>query len=334
LGVIGFEGNGKANALPVWNPFDVAVDSVGNIYIADTNNNVVQKVDTSGNIVVVAGVSRPCYGGPCGDGGLASKAKLNAPQGVLVDAKGNVYIADTGDNRVRVVKPNGRIYSFAGNSTSSCPSGTLPCGDGGLATQASLSVPEGLALDSNGNVYIADSGDNRVRVVSLTTGNINAFAGTGTSCFPSWNTCGDGGPALSAHLGNPQGISIDSSQNLYIADTRDQRIRIVSAAGTINTFAGTGRLGFAGDGGQAVNARFAGPSGVFVDSTGNVFISDTGNQRVREVTPSGVINTILGGGNGGDGGAPTAAQFANPNGVAVDSAGNYYISDTSNNTVR
>src|ERR1700693_6484949 len=101
LGFIAFQGNGKANAEPVWNPFDVAVDAQGNVYIADTNNNIVQKVDTSGNMVVIAGVSRPCYSGRCGDGGLATKAKLNAPQGVIVDAKGNIYIADTGDNRVR-----------------------------------------------------------------------------------------------------------------------------------------------------------------------------------------------------------------------------------------
>jgi trimeric autotransporter adhesin len=334
IGVIGFEGNGKANALPVWNPFDVAVDAQGNVYIADTNDNIIQKVDTSGNITVVAGVSRPCYSGRCGDGGLATKAKLNAPQGVLVDAKGNIYIADTGDNRVRLVKPNGFIYPFAGNFATSCTSGTSPCGDGGPAVKASLSVPEGLALDGKGNVYIADSGDNRVRVVNLKTHNINAFAGTGTSCFPSWNTCGDGGAALSANLGNPQGISVDSSQNLYIADTRDQRIRIVSAAGTIKTFAGTGHHGFFGDAGQALDAQLSGPNGVFVDSGGNVFISDTGNQRVREVTPNLVINTILGGGNGGDGGAPTAAQFANPNGVAVDSAFNYYVADTTNNTIR
>ena len=334
IGVIGFQGNGKANALPMWNPFDVAVDAQGNVYIADTNDNIIQKVDTSGNITVVAGVSKPCYAGRCGDGGLATKARLNAPQGVLLDGKGNIYIADTGDNRVRVVKPNGNIYPFAGNFATSCSGGTQSCGDGGLAVKASLSAPEGLALDNKGNVYIADSGDNRVRVVSLKTHIINAFAGTGTSCFPSWNTCGDGGSALSANLGNPQGLSMDKSLNLYIADTRDQRIRIVSATGTINTFAGTGHHGFAGDTGQAVDAELSNPNGVYVGSAGNVFISDTGNQRVREVAPSGVINTILGGGNGGDGGAPTAAQFANPNGVAVDSADNYFIADTTNNTVR
>jgi len=334
LGYVAFHGNGKASQEPVWNPYSLAVDAQGNIYIADTNNNIVRKVDTSGNMVIVAGTSKPCYQARCGDAGLAVKAKLNAPQGVVVDAKGDIYIADTGDNRVRVVRTNGYIYPFAGNFATACASPTSPCGDGGPAVKASLSVPEGLALDGKGNVYIADSGDNRVRVVSLKTHNINAFAGTGTGCFPSWNSCGDGGSALTSQLGNPQGLSVDKSQNVYIADTRDQRIRVVSAAGTITTFAGTGHHGFAGDTGPAVNAQLAGPNGVFADAAGNVFISDTGNQRVREVSPAGIINTILGGGNGGDGGAPTAAQFANPNGVAVDSAGNYYIADTGNNTVR
>ncbi len=334
IGVIGFQGNGKANALPMWNPYDAIVDAEGNVYIANTNDNIIQKVDTSGNITVIVGTSKPCYAARCGDGGLATKARLNGPQGILFDAKGNLYIADTGDNRVRVVKPDGNIYPFAGNFATSCSSGTQACGDGGLAVKASMSAPEGLALDNKGNVYIADSGDNRVRVVSLKTHIINAFAGTGTSCFPSWNTCGDGGSALSANLGNPQGLSIDKSENLYIADTRDQRIRIVSVAGIINTFAGTGHHGFAGDTGQAVDAELSNPNGVYVDSASNVFISDTGNQRVREVVPTGVINTILGGGNGGDGGAATAAQFANPNGVAVDPSDNYYIADTTNNTVR
>lgn len=333
-GYIGFHGNGLANTEPVWNPYGLAVDGQGNIYIADTNNNLVRKVDTSGNMTNVAGTSKPCYQTRCGDGGSALKALLNAPQGVVLDASGNIYIADTGDNRIRVVRTNGNIYPFAGNfNVSPCSNPTSPCGDGGAAVQASLNAPVGLAVDSKGNLYISDTGDNRVRVVNKKTRVINAFAGNGTSCAPAWNPCGDTGAALQANLGAPRGLSIDSSLNVYIADTRDQRIRIVSSAGTINTFAGTGHHGFTGDGGSPTAAQLAGPNGVFVDSAGNVFISDTGNQRVREVT-AGVINTILGGGNGGDGGGPTGAQFANPTGVALDSSGNYYIADTNNNRIR
>jgi trimeric autotransporter adhesin len=324
---------GKANTEPLWNAYGLAVDKQGNIYIADTGNNSIRKIDPSGNLQTIAGVSKPCYQGRCGDNGPALSAKLNAPQGIAVDSAGNIYIADSGDNRIRVIKTNGNIYPFAGNwNVPSCTTPTSPCGDGGPAPKASLNAPVGLALDGKGNVYISDTGDNRVRVVNVKTRIINPFAGTGNSCSPSTNPCGDGGSALQANLGAPRGISVDKSLNVYIADTRDSRIRIVTA-GTINTFAGTGVHGFQGDGGSPTSAQLAGPNGVFADSAGNVFISDTGNQRVREVT-GGVIQTILGGGNGGDGGEPTAAQLADPYGVAVDSSNNYYIADASNNRIR
>ena len=324
---------GPANTEPLWNPYGLAVDKQGNVYIADTGNNRIRKVDPSGNFTSFAGSSKPCYfQGRCGDGGNALKAKLNAPQGVAVDAAGNVYIADTGDNRIRVVKPSGIISRFAGNwNVPACTSPTSPCGDGGPAASASLSAPIGIALDGKGSVYISDSGDNRVRVVSLKTHIISAFAGNGTTCVPT-SQCGDGGSAANASLGPPRGLFADSSGNVYIADTRDNRIRIV-AAGTINTFAGTGVHGYQGDGGSPTSAQLASPSGVFADSKGNVFISDTGNQVIREVT-AGVITTIMGGGNGGDGGSPLAAQFAGPNDVAVDSSNNYYIADASNNRIR
>jgi trimeric autotransporter adhesin len=331
MGVIGDRTKtGSAGTQPLWNAYSVAVDSKGNVYIADTNNNDVHKVDATGTVTTIAGNSKPCPQARCGDHGPAIKAKLNNPQSVAVDAAGNIYIADSGDNRIRVVRVDGNIYPFASNwNVATCNSPTSPCGDGGPALQSSFNDPVSLILNG-GNLYVSDTGDNRVRIISMKTHVISAFAGNGKTCAAT-GVCGDGGAALNANLNKPRGLSIDKTGNFYVADTNDNRIRIVTA-GTIGTFAGTGGRGFQGDGSTALTALLAGPNGVFADAKGNVFIADTGNQRIREVT-KGTINTVLGGGDGGDG-ASTAAQFANPDGVALDSANNYYIADTSNNRVR
>jgi trimeric autotransporter adhesin len=326
----------------MWAPWALATDAQGNIYIADSENNAIRKVDTSGNMSTIAGIFKPCPGGKCGDGGPATSARLYDPEGVALDKSGNIYIADTGDNRVRCVVmvsggcgstlAVGTIVGYAGTIGVACSSSTSACGDGGKANLAYLNTPIGIAVDKSGYLYIADQGDNRIRMV----GNkriISTIAGTGTLCYPATSACGDGGAATSADLGFPRAVAIDSSENLYIADTRDQRIRIVSA-GTINNFAGQpGVSGFSGDGQNATLATLNGPYGVYADSSGNIFISDTGNQRVREVS-GGVIQTVFGGGNGEDGGASTQAMLANSYQVAVDSSGNYYIADTSNNRIR
>ena len=335
IGYIAYhEQPGPANTEPLWNPTGLAIDGHGNIYIADSGNNTIRMVDTSGNLKTVAGTSKPCTQGRCGDGNLATNARLNGPQGVAVDAAGNIYIADTGDNRVRMVQAaTGNIVAFAGNwNVSICSNPTEPCGDGGSAKLANLNGPMAVAVDKKNNVYIADSGDNRVRVVVPKGHIINAFAGNGTTCVPSTAACGDGGSALSASMGPPRGVAIDHLGSVYIADARDNRIRTVSS-GTITTFAGTGVRGFAGDSGSAKTAILAGPGGVWVDASENVYISDTGNQSIRKVS-SGIINTVLGGGNGGDGNAPLAAQFANPYAIALDSVGDFFVADTNNNRIR
>ena len=324
----------QATTQGLWNPSGLAVDSQGNVYIADTGNNAIRKVDTTGMLSTVVGTSKPCYQERCGDGHPAASAKLNGPQGVAFDSDGNMYIADTGDNRVRVVKAaTGNIEPFAGNfNVAACASPTQPCGDGGSSKLANLNGPTAVAVDSKGNVYIADSGDNRVRMVVPKGKIISAFAGSGNTCNPSTGNCGDGGSAVLANMGPPRGLAVDHSGNVYIADTRDNRIRVVNS-GNIATFAGTGARGFSGDGASAANAMLAGPVGVMVDSAGNLYISDSGNQRIREVT-GGNINTIIGGGTGGDGGAPKSAQLADPYEVALDSAGTLYVTDAANNRVR
>jgi trimeric autotransporter adhesin len=335
IGYIAYhEQPGAADTEPLWNPSGLAIDSQGNIYIADTGNNTIRKVDTSGHLTTVAGTSKPCGGGRCGDGHIATNATLNGPQGVAVDSAGNIYIADTGDNRVRMVQAStGNILAFAGNwNVPSCTNPTQPCGDGGSSKLANLNGPTALAVDKKNNVYIADSGDNRVRIVVPKGKIISAFAGNGTTCAPSNGACGDGGSAVAASMGPPRGVAADHLGNIYIADTRDNRIRVVSS-GTISTVAGTGLRGYSGDGGSATTAMLAGPVGVWVDASENIYISDTGNQSIRKVS-SGTINTVLGGGSGGDGNAPLAAQFANPYSIALGSGGDYFVADTNNNRIR
>ena len=201
-----------------------------------------------------------------GDGGPATSAGLYDPSGVFVDSSGNIFIADSLNNRIReVVSATGNIATVAGNGAGNFS------GDGGPATNAGLNDPSGVFVDSSGNIFIADAGNSRIRKVVASTGIIQTVAGIG----PAGGYSGDGGPATSAELNGPYGVFVDSSGNIFIADTGDSRIRkVVAATGIIQTVAGIG-LGFSGDGGPATSAEFDEPLGVFVDSSGNIFIADS-----------------------------------------------------------
>jgi sugar lactone lactonase YvrE len=264
--------------------------------------------------------------GCTGDGGPATAATFWLPSSAATDAHGNIFIADCSNNMVRKVDAMGVITSVAGDSSIIGFSG-----DGGPATLAKLDHPIGVACDRAGNLYICDADNNRIRKVD-TAGIITTIAGTTSGGYN-----GDGIPATSAKLDMPQGVAVDTSGNIYIADYYNSRIRIVSPAGIINTFAGTGSFGFSGDGGFAYAAAISFPGQVYVDAHNIVYFSDLWNHRVRQISPSNIISTVVGtgaSGVGGDGGPATAAQLSSICGIAIDGYGNLYLADLAENKVR
>jgi sugar lactone lactonase YvrE len=319
------------------------MDQAGNLFIAELNDVVLRLDATTGLLTLAAGNGAQGYSG---DNGPATSAQLNSPYGVAVDSAGNLYIADSGNNRIRKVS-NGVISTVAGTGAQGYS------GDNGPATSAQLNFPTGIALDSAGSLYIADYWNNRIRKVS--NGVITTVAGNGTPGFS-----GDGGPATSAELSNPSGVALDAAGSLYIADTLNNRIRKVSN-GVISTVAGNGTSGFSGDFGLATSAELFCPGGVALDAAGSLYIADLFNNRIRKVS-NGVITTVAGDGNAGysgDNGPATLAElnlFINymieyrpgpaealnslyyegefSGGIAVSSSGSLYIADTANGRIR
>lgn len=309
-------------------PADVAVSATGILYIADQGNHRIRRINADGSIISSLAGYGYLQSGYCGDGYMASSACLNQPEDIAVDTLGNVYIADKYNFVIRKVNRDGIITTIAGDGSYGFS------GDGGPAIKATLKFPNSVALDRAGNIFIADQDNYRVRKVAVASGIITTVAGSG-----SYEHSGDGGPAINAGLRSVSDIALDDELNLYILDQVSGRVRKVNAkSGIISTVAGNGTNGFSGDGGPAINASFSYPTGITLDNTGNLYIADRQNQRVRKVDAfTGVINTIAGTGNNGfsgDGGPATSADFSLPSSVSVDTFGNIFISDQANGRIR
>jgi uncharacterized protein (TIGR03437 family) len=328
-GVAGNSGDGgPASQATIGQVNGIAADQSGNLYLATTPSSgvapapfasLVRKISGNGTITSVVGNGTTGYGG---DGGPATAAQLSSALAVTVDSAGNLYIGDY--SRVRKVSVNGTISTVAGLTVSGWS------GDGGPATAAAIGGTYGVAVDSDGNLFIADWANCRIRKV--TAGIITTVAGNGYLSYS-----GDGGPAIEAQLNQPGAVALDAAGNLYIADAYNNRIRKVSQNGVIATVAGTGISGAVADGQSAVSAPLGLIFGVAVDANGVLFFSDENHNCVWKVTPDGLIHRFAGTGSsgyGGDGGPALAAAFSEPQGIALDSAGNLYIADVENNRVR
>ncbi len=300
----GFPGNtgdgGPATAAGIYWPAGIWVNTAGDIFMADSYSDVIRKIDgTTGIISRVAGTGATGYSG---DGGPATSANLWAPNGICGDAAGNIFFTEYGSSTVRkITASTGIISTVAGTGV------TGTSADGGAATAAKLSRPQGPFVDNSGNVYVADVEAHRIRKISGSTGIITTVAGMGTSGYS-----GDGGPATDATLFNPSGIFVDASSNIYIADASNSVIRKVTPAGIITTIAGNGTVGYSGDSGPATDAQLSGPSAVSVYS-GAIYLVDNGNNVIRKVTGSTGLSEVNARGN--------IQVYPNPSGDVLSIAG-------------
>jgi sugar lactone lactonase YvrE len=322
-GVAGFSGDGgAATAATLHSPGDVAVDNLGNVFSVDFDNHRIRKISTAGIISTIAGTGMAGYNG---DGIAATLAQISYPTGVAVDETGNIFIAERGGNRIRKVNTSGSISTVAGNGVGGFS------GDGLAATVAEINFPYAVAVDSHGDIYIADGYNYRVRKIN-SSGIITTIAGNGISGYS-----GDGGPATLAQFSNLGYVTVSRSGEIYFGDHSNNRIRKVNTAGIISTFAGNGVNGNSGDGGPATAAQLNAPNGVAIDNFGNTYIVDDYAHVVRKVNVTGIISTVVGTGTAGfsgDGSTATSAKLNNPNAICVNNAGNLFIADANNQRIR
>ena len=295
-------------------PRGIALDAANNIYVTDSGNNLIRKIASGGVVSTLAG-----SGAAGSANGLGTNASFNGPAALVADGATNLYVADYGNHQVRVIAPGGAVSTLAGSGAAGYADAT--------GTNAFFNQPEGIAIDNTGTLYVADSGNNLIRKVTSIGGAVSTFVGS--TNFGSTNATG-----TSAQFYSPQGVAVDSSLNVYVADYLNGTTREVSAAGAVTTLAGSpGNFGSAN--GTGASARFWGPQGVAVDAGGNVYVADSFNGTVRKVSPAGVVTTLAGSpSNGSADGAAGNARFSLPISVAIDAGGNQYIADSANDTIR
>jgi sugar lactone lactonase YvrE len=317
----------SALTAPLILPSAIVFDATGNLYLAETGNHVIRKVDTAGNITTIAGTGTQGFSG---DTGPATSATLDSPQGLALDTldtPNNLYIADTHNHRIRKLNlATGIITTIAGTGTPGFSPDQTP------AASARLNLPTALALDTKNNLYVADTGNHRIRKISA--GLITTVAGTGTQGFS-----GDAGPAIFAAIDSPTGLALDTANNLYLADTHNNRIRRIDATtGIVTTIAGAGAPGFSGDTAPATAAALALPHGLALDAAGNLYLADTQNHRIRRIDArTGIITTVAGDGTqafSGDGGPAIAASLDSPRSTVISFSALITLADTGNQRIR
>jgi sugar lactone lactonase YvrE len=323
------QGHGQvvsAITVPLLLPSAIVFDPAGNLYIAETANHVIRKVDINGNITTIAGTGTQGFSTIAGP---ANAAQLDSPQGLALDTANNLYIADTHNHVIcKLNLTSGILTTIAGTGAPGFS------GDNGPATSAQLDLPTALALDPQNNLYLADTRNHRIRRIDAVTGFITTIAGNGTQGFS-----GDNAPAIAAAIDSPTGLALDASSNLYLADTHNHRIRRVDAnTGLITTIAGTGSLGYSGDSAQATAATLALPHGLTLDAAGNLYFADTSNHRIRRIDAiTGLITTIAGNGTqgfSGDNGPATAAALDTPRDTTFSPTALLTLADTGNQRIR
>jgi len=328
-----FSGDGgPATLAQLDRPVALAVAPNGTVFVVDQTYNIIRAFTAGGTIDTVAGVASlaPAFGG---DGAAAAGASFSGPTGIAVDGAGRIFVADAGNARIRMFTVGGTISTVAGGGSGGGPDGL---GDGGLATDALLGIPQGIAVDGNGHVFVSDALHNVVRMFTV-GGTISVVAGTPGLA----GATGDGGPATAATLQAPSGLAVDGAGHIYVTDFTAEAVRLFTLGGTIATVAGTPRQqGFGGDGGPATSALLNQPMAASVDAAGNLYIADTGNWVIRRVAPNGVITTLAGTGaeiaidSVGDGGPAALAALAGPIGVIPDGNGNILVADTEDSLIR
>jgi sugar lactone lactonase YvrE len=321
-GKSGYSGDGGPAMFAELNvPSMVFLDGKGQLYVVDTSNHRVRLIAPNGTIRTVAGNGQRTYSQ---DGGHALKTAFMTPSSITVDRAGYMYISEWTGHRIRRVDPDGRVWTVAGNGQSGY------VGEGLNAVETSLWTPAHIFLDGNGNLYLSEWHANRIRRIAP-DGTITTVAGNGNP-----GQAGDGGPATKASINSPNGIFVNDDGTLYIADLGNNRVRRVDPDGIITTVAGEGTPGWSGDGGPATDAKLNRPSGVFVDAAGDLYIADTRNKRIRRVNKLGFIETVAGGGHTAphDGGKATESLFRSPSDVFVDQKGDLYVTDGSLRMVR
>ena len=304
------DGPGKSASFS--NPMGIALDETGNIYVADSRNNLIRKISADGTVTTVAGT------GAAGSAdGRADRASFFYPTGIAVDNKGNIYVADTHNNLIRTIGADGFVTTLAGSRIYN----TSP----GLDTTQRFDNPAGIAVDSLGNVYVADWANNLIRKISP-IGKISTIAGNG-------NRGSKDSAGIFASFYLPGGIAVDKAGYIYVADTYNNLIRKISPDGMVSTLAGNRTKGSVNGKGKA--ASFLHPSGITVGPGGNLYVADIGNHKIRQITPDGTVTTFAGSGRqGADNGRDTVASFFRPNGIAADKKGDLYVADYLNNMIR